>query len=607
MSNNNNNAAPNNNNGLLGSPLVTVSKVGVVGEGISVANRGGSIAPPTSKISAGNDHPLAVTSAAPPVAAVSFNTALPFSSAAALPDTTSKNTTAAVSNTVPSSVSVSLPPIPRAVLNKTPSSTLVKRTPSTSVIVDKASAGVVLDTSMVGPSNSSSLGSKLSLKPTSPHKRTLDALADAFMSEKNYRTSTLKLPPLLTPLPLPSNQSGIDRIRTLVERRAWGDVLQVSFDMLRNAANHPQYASIYDTLVNDSSMNKATNKPPPPPSTSLVVDKTMLQNEVVEIMSLECHAWLKLRRYTDLGREVECWSFLHPKNHNESSSKIDSSSPPTWVPWSLHILAAEALQYTTEDSSKQCLDELYALRTIFLETSNNPYILAVDASLSNVFQRIKDWRMALDSLENLLQILPSVYSGDELFAYQAEIWSRQGRILLQVGAIQQAEQIFQRMEEEEISTENQDWMILKIPIQVALHKGMIQFASQKYDKAISHLRTASKLLRSCQQKEYYYQMDNYVGPIVWRESPQLLSTQVWNNMSLCSLYLCRMNDAIATMEDLVREDPTAYLTERLAFNLCTLYELGADTASSARKKRVLQLVAKRFYLHDIGPEQFRVN
>eukprot|EP00541_Cyclophora_tenuis_P018803 CAMPEP_0116576136 /NCGR_PEP_ID=MMETSP0397-20121206/20346_1 /TAXON_ID=216820 /ORGANISM="Cyclophora tenuis, Strain ECT3854" /LENGTH=78 /DNA_ID=CAMNT_0004105107 /DNA_START=244 /DNA_END=480 /DNA_ORIENTATION=- len=77
-------------------------------------------------------------------------------------------------------------------------------------------------------------------------------------------------------------------------------------------------------------------------------------------------------------------------------------------------------------------------------------------------------------------------------------------------------------------------------------------------------------------------------------------------MALSALYTCRMREAVRMMESVVREDPTAYLTERLAFNLCTLYELGADTAASARKKRVLQLVAKRFYLHDIGPESFRL-
>jgi hypothetical protein len=37
-----------------------------------------------------------------------------------------------------------------------------------------------------------------------------------------------------------------------------------------------------------------------------------------------------------------------------------------------------------------------------------------------------------------------------------------------------------------------------------------------------------------------------------------------------------------------------------------LYELSADTAVANRKKRTLQLIAKRFFLHDVGPESFRI-
>jgi hypothetical protein len=38
----------------------------------------------------------------------------------------------------------------------------------------------------------------------------------------------------------------------------------------------------------------------------------------------------------------------------------------------------------------------------------------------------------------------------------------------------------------------------------------------------------------------------------------------------------------------------------------TLYELSSDTAVAGRKKRVLQVIAKRFFLHDIGAECFRL-
>jgi hypothetical protein len=60
------------------------------------------------------------------------------------------------------------------------------------------------------------------------------------------------------------------------------------------------------------------------------------------------------------------------------------------------------------------------------------------------------------------------------------------------------------------------------------------------------------------------------------------------------------------MEGLVREDPTMYLTEGVAFNLCTLYELGSDGDECTRRKKILQRVAKRFFLHDVGVESFRL-
>ena len=69
---------------------------------------------------------------------------------------------------------------------------------------------------------------------------------------------------------------------------------------------------------------------------------------------------------------------------------------------------------------------------------------------------------------------------------------------------------------------------------------------------------------------------------------------------------CRLHDAIQVLEGLIRTDPTCFLTERMALNLCTLYELSADTTVANRKKRTLQLIAKRFFLHDVGPESFRI-
>ena len=418
--------------------------------------------------------------------------------------------------------------------------------------------------------------------PLSPQKKTLGDLADAFMAGPSYRRTELKLPPLLKPLPLPQNQTAMDRLRTLVERRSWDDVLRVSHDMLRTPSS--QYAGIYSSLIKGTGTDGDE-----------LASTSNIHQDVVEIMTLECHAWLKLRRYADLGKEVEQWSFCVI---NDSKARH-----PDWVPWSLQILAAESLQYT-ESGSGRCIDSLYEIRGLI--DHDKRYVLAVDSALSNAFLRKQKWRLSLESLDHMLEIMPLVLKGDLLLAHMAEAWSRQGRILLQVGAISEAEKMFAKTTPPSV-TSQKHWIIDKGPSQFAIQQGMAHFARRNYEDAMASFNNASDFLRALPEPIYGYRKEAFVGPDIWVETPQGLLTQAWNNMGLSALYTCRMKEAVRLMESLVREDPTAYLTERLAFNLCTLYELGADTAASARKKRVLQLVATRFYLHDISQEQFRVN
>ena len=87
---------------------------------------------------------------------------------------------------------------------------------------------------------------------------------------------------------------------------------------------------------------------------------------------------------------------------------------------------------------------------------------------------------------------------------------------------------------------------------------------------------------------------------------------------------------MATLEGLIREDPTAHMCDVVVFNLCTMYELSCDNDATALKKRVLQQVhtvvifcgrgrsgcslifftlqvAYRFHLHDIAELSFRIS
>lgn len=79
-----------------------------------------------------------------------------------------------------------------------------------------------------------------------------------------------------------------------------------------------------------------------------------------------------------------------------------------------------------------------------------------------------------------------------------------------------------------------------------------------------------------------------------------------NNLSLAMVYSCDVMQGVRTLERLIRNDPRLYMLDVVVFNLCTLYDLSFDAASSARKKRTLQAVARQFRLEDIDPGSFRM-
>jgi hypothetical protein len=161
------------------------------------------------------------------------------------------------------------------------------------------------------------------MKPTPPARtrsgsgKSLDGLADDFLSHPSYRTEQLGLQPLLRPVPLSLNEDGIVKLRSLVERRAWGDVLKMATTMLNSAESH--HSGVYSSLVT------LPLNAPPPPDTSTIAPEIL--QETVEIMILQCNAWLKLRRYTDLGAEVERWNFV---TQNDATAQS-----PDWLPWSM--------------------------------------------------------------------------------------------------------------------------------------------------------------------------------------------------------------------------------------------------------------------------------
>jgi hypothetical protein len=143
-----------------------------------------------------------------------------------------------------------------------------------------------------------------------------------------------------------------------------------------------------------------------------------------------------------------------------------------------------------------------------------------------------------------------------------------------------------------------------VPVQLALNQGLLDFSYGKYDAAWDSFQTSLQLLRGAPS---HPEAKENIQSFSILESRNSLYAEICNNMALCAIYTCRLSEALDIMESTVRDDVTNNLTDRVALNLCTLYELASDGTASARKKRVLQLVAKRFFLHDISVESFRVS
>lgn len=293
------------------------------------------------------------------------------------------------------------------------------------------------------------------------------------------------------------------------------------------------------------------------------------------------------------------------------------------------ILAGQVQQFV--DDSGRASDILFEIRDR-IPIEDAVWLTSVDNALANMFLRQSRWRLALGSFDRILDLIPaatkqyvaSKYADsnnkDELeeclmAAYRCEILSRQGRTLLQIGALPQVANVFEAAKQtwdsitSRIPSELIDHRLIKLlPVQEAMNEGLFDFAKSNFDRAMSSFSRAVDLMRSTGIPTLKYDPEDWMGPVVaGSEPPNIVYSECMNNMSLCALYTCRMKHAVDLLEEVIREDPGSFLTERTAFNLCTLYELGADSAISARRKRVLQLIAKRFFLHDVGPESFRVN
>jgi len=460
--------------------------------------------------------------------------------------------------------------------------------------------------------------------PSTKGSTTPDQDADSFLSGPSHRT-LIDEPgqlPLLKPARLPTSLTGIKQLQHLVQHRAWLDVTKLSLELLTAAAS--PYERYYSQLVNGSesdiqsiSIKEGTSTCSDNGGMSPVIEDT------IQIIHWRLRALIFLRRYNDLKIEVIRLRLL--PSHAETL--------PSWVPLRLILEGVESTLYAigSDDQEQEdfdaILDGVYKLRE---KIDAKDSLFKLDSVLVNILVRKAEWRLALGTLDNMLgyaeeAIKDWLKSDDDedalIKAVSIELYSRQGKILLQAGCLPAAATVFERAHNvyQTMSPETDtndaipplrgnDLILVKnVPTQIVLNEGLLHFAHIDYDLAEQKFQKAVEFQRVQQRRGGENMARECLADDGLIDVEGNLLVPCLNNLALCALYTCRLREAVTMIETLIREDPSKYLTESIAFNLCTLYELGSDNATSEKNKKVLQSIAKRFTLHDIGKENFRLS
>ncbi len=338
---------------------------------------------------------------------------------------------------------------------------------------------------------------------------TLPSFSKLNSSISNDQDNPPKLPQL-KPKPLKYGKESINNnykiflLMELVTRRAWNDVIKVSDDLLFGATS--MYQPYCTRLMNISTVETMKNDGVVASSHEALQKEAEIQQNVVEIIQWRIRSMFHLRRYNDLklcienmkltctnycNGEVPSWiplslvvqsmeclallSGIDKKNKNKQRKKGEDSKS----------LDGEDVMEEEKDSD-DILDEFYRLRakisdqyassTIEDEKKGNLWcdLLQLDLALSNVLTKNAEWRLALVTLEQIIgyseqlaiswtkKILSSNHrsiSGRSSVLFKnatqlmskvilIEMFSRQGRILLQSGALPAAATIFERAHDE---------------------------------------------------------------------------------------------------------------------------------------------------------------
>ncbi|XP_031555083.1 trafficking protein particle complex subunit 12-like [Actinia tenebrosa] len=284
----------------------------------------------------------------------------------------------------------------------------------------------------------------------------------------------------------------------------------------------------------------------------------------------------KLQMYSTAEAELEAFkNFDQPDLYYEFYPETYPGRKGCMVPFSLRILLAELPQHSGKPN--EALDRLYSLqrtcKAVLKNLANgldedgsksadksddmreaavkmwNERELRVLYAIGNCFLAVKDYNLAVSVFESIIK-------QDETLS--AALYSGIGRIYLQLGDLERAENYFKIVEER--ATGDPENMST-----VVMNKGFMALARGSHEDAHKHFVAATKL-----------DPENSVAT---------------NNVAVCLLFLGKLKEALQVLESIIWSNPPKNLNDGLLFNLCTIYELESSW-SLQKKQKLLELVSQ---------------
>ncbi|KAJ4456404.1 putative trafficking protein particle complex subunit 12 [Paratrimastix pyriformis] len=241
-----------------------------------------------------------------------------------------------------------------------------------------------------------------------------------------------------------------------------------------------------------------------------------------------------------LYQELESDEVLPPPASSTSPAALSPASSPSPSPPPPQPTGAAAPPATSSWSDHAELRQPPTRSQLIERTRQD--LVRVYLALATFHTGRKDYALALNALGEALPLSPA----------PEVIWSHVCRVLIEMGDLAGAQRAVARMEQ----TAGQRHAL------VSMMRGLLAVAQGDTDAAIGHFKAVLEL--------------------------EPTNTAAANNLSICYLMKVRVDEAITTLEQCIREDPYHTLNTTLLDNLAQLYDIGHPRATE-RKSLLVRL------------------